>query len=306
MALTLSQLRVFTAVVEHGSLRAAARALDLAQSGITQQLQNLELALGATLFTRTNRGIVPTALGQRLLLRSSAILGECEQVEREIRQLSGAYEGTVTLGLVTEPLIDAFAPVLTGFRARFDKVDVHLRTGTSRMMIGWVREGTLDFAVALVSRQTDTTDLSVTALYPSDPVVVCRKGHPLADATSLAQLAGCNWVATRTPNLSVDPVANRLLAYFDAHGEPPPTIIATVEGMFETLHLVTETDCLSLESAAVTRHGLFADALTIVPVRERVNPPDVCLLQRAAVPLTPAAQAFAAMLTSYMRMVKSS
>ena len=140
MAFTLSQLRIFQAVVEHGSLRAAARALDLAQSGVTQQLQSLEATLGATLFTRTNRGIVPTAVGQRLLARSGSILGECEQVEREIRQLSGAYEGTVTLGLVAEPLIDAFAPVLSAFRARFDKVDVHLRTGTSRMMIGWLRK----------------------------------------------------------------------------------------------------------------------------------------------------------------------
>ncbi|MGU7770164.1 LysR family transcriptional regulator [Burkholderia sp. MR1-5-21] len=305
MALTLSQLRIFRAVVEHGSLRAAARALDLAQSGVTQQLQGLEAALGATLVTRTNRGIVPTPVGQRLLLRSGAILGECEQVEREIRQLSGAYEGTVTLGLVTEPLIDAFAPVLTAFRARFDRIDVHLRTGTSRMMIGWLRENTVDFAIALVSKETDTTDLAVTPLYASAPVIVCRNGHPNAHARSLAELAGCAWVSTRSPNLSADPVVNRLLAYFDTHGEPPPTILATVEGMFETLQLVTQTDCLSLESEAVTRHGPFASSLAVVPVRERAAAQDVCLLQRAAVPLTPAAQELASMLASYLRMVRS-
>lgn len=39
MALTISQLRAFTAVAEHGSIRAASRALGIAQSGITQQLQ---------------------------------------------------------------------------------------------------------------------------------------------------------------------------------------------------------------------------------------------------------------------------
>jgi LysR family transcriptional regulator of abg operon len=50
MALTITQLRVFTAVAEHGSIRAASRALGTAQSGVTQQLQNLELILGATLF----------------------------------------------------------------------------------------------------------------------------------------------------------------------------------------------------------------------------------------------------------------
>ncbi|KUZ09210.1 LysR family transcriptional regulator [Burkholderia diffusa] len=302
MAFTLSQLRIFQAVVEHGSLRAAARALDLAQSGVTQQLQSLEATLGATLFTRTNRGIVPTAVGQRLLARSGAILGECEQVEHEIRQLSGAYEGTVTLGLVTEPLIDAFAPVLTAFRARFPKVDVHLRTGTSRMMIGWLRENAVDFAIALVAKQTDTTDLAVTPLHASAPVVVCRSGHPRQHAQSLAELAGYAWVSTRSPNLSADPVVNRLLAYFDAHGQPAPTIIATVEGMFETLQLVTQTDCLALESEAVTRHGPFASALA--KVREQAESQEVCLLQRAAVPLTPAAQELATMLASYLRTVR--
>ena len=304
MAFTLSQLRIFQAVVEHGSLRAAARALDLAQSGVTQQLQGLEATLGATLFTRTNRGIVPTAVGQRLLARSGSILGECEQVEREIRQLSGAYEGTVTLGLVTEPLIDAFAPVLTAFRARFDKVDVHLRTGTSRMMIGWLRESAVDFAIALVAKQTDTTDLAVTPLRTSAPVVVCRNGHPAMHAQSLAELADYGWVSTRSPNLSADPVVNRLLAYFDAHGQPPPRILATVEGMFETLQIVTQTDSLALETEAITRHGPFAGALAKVPVCERADAQDVCLLQRAAVPLTPAAQALATMLASYLRVVR--
>ncbi|WP_306716214.1 LysR family transcriptional regulator [Burkholderia dolosa] len=305
MPFTLSQLRIFQAVVEHGSLRAAARALDLAQSGVTQQLQGLEAALGATLFTRTHRGIVPTAIGRRLLVRSGAILGECEQVEHEIRQLSGAYEGTVTLGLVTEPLIDAFAPVLTAFRARFDKVHVHLRAGTSRMMIGWLRESAIDFAIALVAKQTDTTDLDVTPLHASAPVVVCRSGHPKRHATSLAELADYAWVSTRSPNLSADPVVNRLLAYFDLHGQPPPKIVATVEGLFETLQLVTQTDCLAFESEAVTRDGPFAGVLAKVPVHEHAEPQQICLLQRAAVPLTPAAQELAAMLVSYLRMIRA-
>ena len=196
MALTISQLRAFTAVAEHGSIRAASRALGIAQSGITQQLQNLESMLGATLFTRTNRGIALTALGQRLLQRAGAILGECERAEQEVQQLRGDYAGEVTFGMTTEPLIDAFAPVLMEFRARFERVAVHLRTGTSRMMISWIREGRLDFAVALVSKHTDTADLSVTPLYPSDPVIVCRRGHPKAGATSLAELVDCTWVAT--------------------------------------------------------------------------------------------------------------
>lgn len=305
MALTISQLRVFTAVAEHGSIRAASRALGTAQSGITQQLQNLELILGATLFTRTNRGIALTALGQRLLQRAGAILGECERAEQEVQQLRGDFTGEVTFGMTTEPLIDALAPVLMEFRTRFPRVSVHLRTGTSRMMIAWIREGTLDFAVALVSKYTDTTDLSVTRLYPSDPVIVCRRGHPKAGATSLAELGDCAWIATRSPNLTDDPQSHRLNNLFESHGLPPPNIIATVEGLFESLHLVGETDCLSLESSIVAKHRLFGRTLTSIAVRERAVGQDVCLLQRAAVPVTPAAQELATMIASYTRTVRA-
>jgi DNA-binding transcriptional LysR family regulator len=305
MALTISQLRVFTAVAEHGSIRAASRALGIAQSGITQQLQNLESMLGTTLFTRTNRGIAPTALGQRLLQRAGAILGECERAEQDMRQLRGDHVGEVTFGMTTEPLVDAFAPVLMEFRARFERVAAHLRTGTSRMMISWIREGTLDFAAALVSKHTDTADLSVTPLYRSDPVIVCRKGHPKARVNSLAELTDCTWVTTRSPNLTEQPHVNRLSQLFDTHGLLPPKIVATVEGLYETLHLVSATDCLSLESSVLTRRGPFADVLTTVPVRERGVEQNVCLLQRAAIPLTPAAQEFATMIVSYTRTVRA-
>ena len=305
MALTISQLRAFTAIAEHGSIRAASRALGIAQSGITQQLQNLESMLGATLFTRTNRGIALTALGQRLLQRAGAIIGECERAEQEVRQLRGDYIGEVTFGMTTEPLVDAFAPVLMEFRSRFERVAVHLRTGTSRMMISWIREGSLDFAVALVSKHTDTADLSVTPLYASDPVIVCRQGHPKAGATSLAELVDCTWAATRSPNLTDDPQINRLSHLFESHGLPPPKIVATVEGLYETLHLVGATDCLSLEASVVAKRGPFASTLTSIDVRERAVEQNVCLLQRAAIPLTPAAQELATMIASYTRTVRA-
>lgn len=305
MSMTLSQLRAFVAVAEHGSIRAASRALDTAQSGITQQLQNLETSLGATLFVRTNRGIALTAFGERLMLRAGAILGECERTEREMAQLRGDYAGVVSLGMTTEPLVDAMAPVLTQFRARFEQVSVHLMSGTSRMMMSWIRDGTLDFAVALVSPRTDTSDLTVTRLYPSDPVVVCRRGHPLAGARSLRELAGCDWIATRAPKHAGTPPTNRLIDLFDAHALPPPKIIATTEALFDTLHLIVETDCLSLEPSVVTTHPLFARTLVAVPIAEHAEPSDVCVIQRAGVPLTPAAQELAAMVASYARTVRA-
>jgi LysR family transcriptional regulator, regulator of abg operon len=306
MALTLAQLRIFAAVAKHGSLRGAARALDLAQSSVTQQLQNLELELGTTLLTRTNRGIALTVYGERLLARAGSILGECERTEEEMRQLRGDYEGSVAFGMSTEPMIDTLAPVLAQYRARFDKVQVHLVSGTSRKMISWLRDGTLDFAVALVAPNTDTHDLAVTTLYASDPVVICRRDHPLRHARSLAKLADCEWIGTRSPNASNTSNAppNRLIDLFARNGLAPPRIVATTEALLDTLHLVVETDWLSLEPSIVTRHRLFGGALASIAIAERAALSNVCVLQRASVPLTPAAQELATMIASYARMIK--
>jgi DNA-binding transcriptional LysR family regulator len=304
MALTLAQLRVFSAVAEHGSLRGAARALGSAQSSVTQQLQNLELELGAPLVTRTNRGIGLTVYGERLRARATAILGECDRTENEMRQLRGDYAGSVTFGMTTEPMIQALAPVLKQYCARFPHVAVHLVNGTSRKLISWLREGTVDFAVALVGPRTDAQDLAVTTLYPSDPVVVCRRDHPLRHARTLAELAGCEWIATRQPGAATAPPVNRLTDLFAEHGLAPPRIVATTEALLDTLQLIVETDWLSLEPSVVTRHRFFGGDLTSIPIAERPTEANVCVLQRASVPLTPAAQELATMIASYARMTR--
>jgi LysR family transcriptional regulator of abg operon len=82
-------------------------------------------------------------------------------------------------------------------------------------------------------------------------------------------------------------------------------IVATVEGLYETLHLVGATDCLSPESSIVAKQGPFAGALTTIDVRERAIEQTVCLLQRAAIPLTPAAPELATMIASYTRTVRA-
>jgi LysR family transcriptional regulator, regulator of abg operon len=304
MALTLAQLRVFSAVAEHGSLRGAARALQVAQSSVTQQLQNLELELGAPLVTRTNRGIGLTVYGERLLARATAILGECDRTETEMRQLRGDYAGSVTFGMTTEPMIQALAPVLKQYCARFPHVSVHLVNGTSRKMISWLREGTVDFAVALVGPRTDAQDLAVTTLYPSDPVVVCRRDHPLRHARTLAELAACEWIATRQPGAATAPPVNRLTDLFARHGLAAPRIVATTEALLDTLHLIVETDWLSLEPSIVTRHRFFSGELASIAIAERPSEANVCVLQRASVPLTPAAQELATMIASYARMTR--
>ena len=60
----LNQLRDLVAIVERGSLRGAARHLDVAQSGLTRSIRNLERELGHPMFERDARGMVLTPIYQ--------------------------------------------------------------------------------------------------------------------------------------------------------------------------------------------------------------------------------------------------
>src|SRR5829696_2194043 len=62
--LSLQQLRCFCATVELGSFTAAAEALRVSQPAVAEQIRKLEQALGADLFVRAGRGVVPTEAGR--------------------------------------------------------------------------------------------------------------------------------------------------------------------------------------------------------------------------------------------------
>lgn len=68
--MNLRQIATFVGVYEEGSFSKAAKRLNLTQSGLSMQVQNLEAATGVKLFERSPRGIVPTFAGHRLYARA--------------------------------------------------------------------------------------------------------------------------------------------------------------------------------------------------------------------------------------------
>lgn len=301
MELTLTQLRMFVAVAEAGSLRAAARRLDVAQSGITQQLRKLEAQAGGPLFERDVRGARLTPIGERLRVRADLILGECRKTEDELRQLRGELTGRVSLGLAAEATMRLFPALLQSYRERCPRIDVHLTSATSRMLTSWVRDGSLDFALALIAPDADIHDMETTRLFDSEVAVIARRDHPLARARGLADLKEAEWVSTRQRGGGA--VNNKLSALFDEAQLAPPRIAATTEAVFDTLHCIAAGDYLGLEPAGLAEHPFFREHVAIVPIAERAAKTPVCLLRRAGVPLTPAAQELATMAVSFARIL---
>ncbi|MCX4162672.1 MULTISPECIES: LysR substrate-binding domain-containing protein [Paraburkholderia] len=299
--MTLSQLRAFCSVVEQGSFRAAARSLDIAQSALTHAIQSLEAELAVTLLTRSHLGISLTPFGEKLLVRASAILKDCERIDLDMRELEGEPVGRISLGVTSEPLAELLVPVLKNFMAAFPRVLVHVSSGSAQMLMERIRNGRLDFALCPLSPQVVDADLHIDRLYPSAPAVLARAGHPKAHATSIAELADCEWVGFRREGI-VGIAANRLVGMFAAHGIEGPKIVITAETLLESLFLVCETDYLTMDPGVLASYKLFSGSLIRIPIRETFSRRDVSLIRRSTSPLTLVAHELSSMLISYARL----
>src|SRR5262245_23760855 len=95
--LDITRLRVLAAVARHGSVTAAAQALNYAQPSISHHLARLEAETGSTLTRRVGRGIRLTEAGSVLAERAEEILGRLEAAEAELAEYSGLRAGRVRL-----------------------------------------------------------------------------------------------------------------------------------------------------------------------------------------------------------------
>ncbi|KNH07685.1 Transcriptional regulator, LysR family [Candidatus Burkholderia brachyanthoides] len=213
------------------------------------------------------RMFVAVAEAGSLCVRANLILGECRKTQDELHQLRGVLTGEVSLGLAAEATMRLFPALLESYRERYPPIAVHLTSATSRVLTAWVRDGSLDFALALIAPEADIHDMETSRLFDSDVAVIARRGHPLVRSRKLASLAAAQWVSTR--QLGGGARSNRLSALFEDAKRAAPRIAATTEAVFDTLHCVAASDYLAFEPAGVAAHPFFRDHVTVVPVAER-------------------------------------
>src|SRR5689334_17771635 len=118
----IHHLRHILAVADHGSLRAAARELGVAQPAVTRSVQELERELGVALFERRARGVTPTAMGAAFLRRASVVQSELARAREELDQMRGHMHGNLRIAMSMAPHIGLLPYALKPFRARYPDV----------------------------------------------------------------------------------------------------------------------------------------------------------------------------------------
>lgn len=141
-------LRCFVAVVDAGSLSAAAVEVRRSQSAVSMQLKKLESALGAQLLVRGPRELKLTASGQKLLGYARRILDLHADLQADF--LGDELSGLIRLGVPDDYAATYLTPVLKRFAPSHGSVEIRLSCDQSTALIPRVAAGELD--LALVSR----------------------------------------------------------------------------------------------------------------------------------------------------------
>jgi DNA-binding transcriptional LysR family regulator len=121
-----ADMEFFVLVARHGSLAAAARALDLTPPAATKRLAQLEARLGVRLVNRTTRRISLTGEGETYLAHATRILASIREMEDAVASGRAAPRGLLRVNATLGFGRTTIAPIVSAFAQRYPQVEVQM------------------------------------------------------------------------------------------------------------------------------------------------------------------------------------
>jgi DNA-binding transcriptional LysR family regulator len=284
----LTSLRALVAAVEEGSLRSAARRLEVTQPALTKLIRELERELATTLLVRSTTGVVATAQGMVLYERAKAADRELLHAVEQIRQLSGRMAGSLTIGAVPLAVMLLVPETLRTFGVEFPDIQLRILEELYIAQLTRLRKGEVDIALGPLPDGLPPGEFMVERLMPASMVIVA-KGNPLGRARCLSDLADAAWVYT-----GASPEAGYARVLYERHGQPAPPAAALVNSTLGLLSIIARGRCVGLLPHQIAVHPLAQQHLQIVPVVEGPLTLELAAIARVDVALKPAVRHFMA------------
>lgn len=290
----LTALQALVAAVEDGSLRSAARRLDVSQPALTKMIRELEIELAAPLLIRTSQGVLPTAQGKVLFERAQKVDKELLAATDQIRQLGGQMQGELNIGAVPVAVMLLIPEALRTYGRDFPAIKLRVSEELYIAQLQRLRSGQVDIAVGGIPGGLASGEFVTEELMSTTMVVVVRKGSPRARARHLAQLADAKWVYTGGFGSASAADTGYALQLFERHGLPSPPMGAVVNSTLTLLSLVASGDYVGLLPRQIAEHPLATPYLSIVPVAEEGLPLSIGTIIRSDSVVSPAIRHFIA------------
>lgn len=281
------QLEALIALVDQGSIRGAARALNITQPALSARITELEQELSATLVVRTARGTTLTDVGRTLLAHARTITNQVRRAEADIDQVLS--RGVVSISVGASPLaaVELVAPLLTTLKAAAPGVHLKVTEGQFHELAPSMRDGETEFVIAQIppgGKHTRAFHFEELITYPLH--VVARIGHPMAHCRALADLSEAAWVvgaATSANRSTVEEI-------FSDHGLDTPRVELHSDAITLVLASIAQSDLIGVLVPPL--YADWHDRISPLPISEAIKPLRLGLITLAGMPLSPAAQLF--------------
>lgn len=175
--MTLRQYEAFLKTVECASVSAAAQALGVSQSALTQLLAGLERDCGFPLLVRNRGGVHLTPAGKALLPAVQQVCAADAHLRGRIQEVRERAGGTIRIATFKSVAVNWLPPMIKQFQVQHPEARFRLFDGAYAEVDAYVRSGTVDMGF-----------ISLPSELPGEIVPVCSDrllavlpaGHPLA------------------------------------------------------------------------------------------------------------------------------
>ena len=176
MSVKLELYKVFKEVAEAGNIPAAAQALYISQSAVSQSIKQLEAELQTRLFARNSRGVSLTADGKMLYEYVRSAMGLLETGEEKLSQTRELQMGQLVIGASDTVTSQFLLPYLDAFHRQHPAIHIQIISGRSHKVLGLLQSGKVD--VAFASTPNDTGSLDVFPCFATHSVFVAGADYP--------------------------------------------------------------------------------------------------------------------------------
>ncbi|NJQ05823.1 LysR family transcriptional regulator [Streptomyces lonarensis] len=213
--LDVRRLQVLRAVVNSGTVTAAATHLGYTPSAVSQQIAALERQAGTPLFERVGRNVRPTAAGLLLAEHAALIGAAVARAESDLADLRAGRTGRLSVRYFATAGSTLVAPALARLRDTHPGARADLRLSDHEDPLQEVLRGDADLAVVVGPADREVgAGVHLVHLLDDPYAAVLPAGHPLAgaDAVDLHELASEQWVGSEPPGPCLEPVVNACAA----------------------------------------------------------------------------------------------
>lgn len=188
----LKELQYVVTLADEGSISRAAERLYMAQSSLSQFLQQYEAELGLALFIRTSKGLSPTTAGNLFIENARSILYHYRLVRNEMYDMENLQRGRIILGISSFRGSYLLPPILTQFYAAYPNIQVDIVEENSIALESLILEGAIDLAI--VALPLKKLNYTIEALKSDEILIVTNHSHPVMERVHAKDTYPYYWV----------------------------------------------------------------------------------------------------------------